>query len=128
MAAQVSAPLVFLPDKLPWVSPPNNPRLRFAWILGNEQNTGAYLLRVRLEAQGRIQPHTHPDERVTTVLAGTIHIGFGQEFDQAKTTAIPAGAVYLTPANVPHYVWAGGEEVVYQEAGFGPTGTSFIKH
>jgi hypothetical protein len=45
MAAQASAPLVFLPDKLPWVSPPNNPRLRFAWILGNEQNTGAYLLR-----------------------------------------------------------------------------------
>src|SRR6476660_5468516 len=40
MAAQASAPLVFLPDKLPWVSPPNNPRLQFAWILGNEQNTG----------------------------------------------------------------------------------------
>lgn len=44
MAAR-PARLGLLPDRLPWVSPPNNPRLRFAWILGNEQNTGAYLLR-----------------------------------------------------------------------------------
>ncbi|HVQ20060.1 MAG TPA: hypothetical protein VMS23_03330, partial [Terrimicrobiaceae bacterium] len=43
--SQTSAPLALLPDRLLWVSPPNNPRLRFAWILGNEQNTGSYLLR-----------------------------------------------------------------------------------
>ena len=124
-AAQSTGPAPLLPDTFRWLSPPNNPALQAAWVLGNEQKIGPYILRVRIVAGGRIPPHTHPDERNSTVLSGTV--GFGENFDESKVVAIPTGAVYVTPANVPHYLWAKDGDAMYQEAGVGPTGTLFIK-
>ena len=84
------------------------------------------MLRVKLAAGGRIPPHTHPDERNSTVLQGVLYVGFGRTFDESKLVAIPTGAVCVIPAEVPHYVWAKGGDVVYQEAGVGVTATIFI--
>ena len=125
-AAQSGDPVALIPAGFRWVSPTNNPALQAAWIIGSEQKREPYILRVRLAAGGRIPPHTHPDERNSTVLAGTISIGFGEVFDETKMVAMPTGAVYVTPAKLPHYIWARETEAVYQEAGVGPTGTSFI--
>lgn len=122
--AQGNAPAPVLPDTMPWVSPPTIPGLRAAWLLGAAQEAGPYVLRVKLAAGARIPPHTHPDTRNSTVLAGTIYVGFGRTFDTTNVVAVPAGAVYVAPANVPHYVWARDGDAVYQEAGVGPTGTT----
>lgn len=119
-------PLPILPERLTWVSPPPLPALQSAWMLGTESRTGLYLLRVKLAAGGRIPPHIHPDERVTTVLAGTLSVGFGTAFQDTQVIAIPTGAAYVAPAEVPHFVWAKEGEVLYQEMGMGPTGTIFI--
>lgn len=116
-------PQVVLPQALTWTSPPDNPNLQVAWTLGEEKTAGPYILRVKLAPGGRIQPHTHPDERNSTVLSGTLYVGFGKTFDESKVVAIPAGGVYVVPANVAHYVLAKDGEVVYQEAGIAPTGT-----
>jgi quercetin dioxygenase-like cupin family protein len=124
--AQSNAPVPVLPDTLRWVSPPNVSGLQAAWVLGAEQKPGPYLIRVKLATGARIPPHTHPDERTSTVLAGTIYVGFGKTFDETRVVTIPTGAVYVAPANVPHYIWAKDGEAMYQEAGVGPTGTSFI--
>lgn len=97
------------------------------WVVGAERRPGPYLLRVKLAAGGRIPPHTHPDACNATVLAGTLHVGFGATFDAARLVAIPGGAVYVAPANVPHYGWAKDGDVLYQEAGVGPTGTAFVE-
>jgi mannose-6-phosphate isomerase-like protein (cupin superfamily) len=88
---------------------------------------GRTLLRVRLKKGGRIPPHTHPDERNSTVLSGSIYVGFGQTFDESKAVAVSAGAVYVAPANVPHYIWAKDGDAEYQEAGVGPTATVILK-
>ena len=124
--AQSNAPVPVLPDTLRWVSPPNVSGLQAAWVLGAEQKPGPYIIRVKLATEAKILPHTHPDERNSTVLAGTIYVGFGETFDETKVVAIPAGAVYVEPANVPHYVWAKDGDAMYQEAGVGPTGTTFL--
>ncbi len=121
------APEPILPDTLRWGSPPNLPGLQAAWVVGAEQKPGHYMLRVKLASGARIPPHTHPDERITTVLAGTVHVGFDENFHEVGGVAVPAGGVYVTPANVPHYVWAKEGDVMYQESGMGPTGTSFIE-
>jgi quercetin dioxygenase-like cupin family protein len=125
--AQSDAPAPITPESLRWTSPPNIPGLRAAWVLGAEQKPGIYVLRVHLAAGARIPPHTHPDERNTTVLSGTIHVGFGATFDETRMVAVPAGAVYVAPAHVPHYVWARDGEAMYQESGIGPTATTIIK-
>lgn len=125
--AQGTAPAPISPDALAWTSPPKIPALRAAWMLGAEGKSAPYILRVKLAAGGRIPPHAHPDERSTTVLSGAIYVGFGETFDESEVVAVPAGWVYVAPANVPHYVWAKDGDAIYQEAGVGPTGTSFVE-
>jgi quercetin dioxygenase-like cupin family protein len=123
MAAEAPTPHVVLPEQLTFAAPPAIPDLRSAWVLGAENQTGTYVIRVVLKAGGRVAVHTHPDTRYSTVLSGTLYVGFGESASEARMTAVPAGAVYVAPANVPHFLWAKDGEVVYQEAGFGPTGT-----
>lgn len=122
-AAQAPAVKLVLPESLTYTTPPAIPDLRTAYVLGAENQPGAYAIRVKLRAGGRVPVHTHPDTRYSTVLSGTLYVGFGDTADEAGMTAVPAGAVYVAPANVPHYLWARDGEVVYQEAGTGPTGT-----
>jgi quercetin dioxygenase-like cupin family protein len=114
-----------LPSSLRWESPPDTPGLQRSWVIGSERKSGKYILRVRLLSGTRILPHAHPDERVTTVLTGTVFIGFGKRFDASRVIAMPAGAVYITPAHVPHYIWAKGGNTVFQESGTGPTRTIY---
>jgi len=125
--AQGDRPTSVLPESLRWQTPPQIPALKATWILDGEQRSGAYILRVKLAGGGLIPPHTHPDERNTTVLSGTIYVGFGDLFDARSVVAIPTGAVYVVPANVPHAIWAKDGDAEYQEAGFGQTATTFIQ-
>jgi hypothetical protein len=111
------------PETLPWSTPPGIPDLSSAWVLGAESEMGPYAIRVKLKAGGRVPVHTHPDARYSTVLSGTLYVGFGTTVNESQMTAVPAGAVYTAPANVPHYLWAKDGAVEYQEAGMGPTGT-----
>lgn len=106
--AQGQLPTAIAPQDVRWTSPPN------------------LLFRVKLAANSRIPPHTHPDERNSTVMSGTLFVGFGDTFDEARMVAVPSGAVYVAPANVPHYLWAREGEVVYQESGIGPTATRML--
>jgi quercetin dioxygenase-like cupin family protein len=124
--AQQATITPILPDKLQWTTPPNIPAVRTAWLLGSEQQVGTYAMRVVLANNGRIPPHTHPDTRYSTVLSGTLYVGLGTKFDAAVMVAVPAGAVYVAPAGVAHFLWAKDGEVVYQEAGMGPTGTKVL--
>ena len=121
--ARAAEPVPVVPEALQWASPPGNPGVQGAWVVGAEARPGPYLFRVKLAAGARIPPHTHPDERSSTVLAGTLYVGFGASFDETKVVAVPTGAVYVAPAGVAHYVWAKDGAAVYQEAGAGPTGT-----
>jgi quercetin dioxygenase-like cupin family protein len=125
--AQSTAVNPILPQSFAWFSPPNNPAVQGAWVIGAEQKPAVYLFRVKLAAGAKIPPHTHPDERNSTVLSGTIFVGFGETFDETKVVAIPAGGVYVAPAKVPHYVWAKDGDAVYQESGAGPTATVPVK-
>lgn len=125
--AQGTAPAVIGAEGVKWMSPPNLPGVQGAWYLGAQDKPGAYLFRVRLAAGARIPPHTHPDERSTTVMSGTILVGFGETFDEARLVAVPAGSVYVAPAGVPHYIWARDGEATYQESGIGPSATNMLK-
>jgi len=126
VVADDALPTPILPDNLHWIDAPGGLPLQAVWILDAELKPEPYLIRVKLNAGGRIPPHTHPDARNSTVLSGTLYVGFGATFDELKLVAIPSGAVYVAPAQVPHFV-AAKEAVLYQEAGMGPTGTILVK-
>lgn len=125
--AQDHAPAPLLPDRIPFVSPPGLLGVQVAQLLGDPKQPTPYLIRVKLADGARIPPHTHPDARSSTVLAGTLYVGFGETFVESQVVAVPTGGVYVAPAGVPHYLWAKDGEVIYQEAGTGPTGVAFVK-
>lgn len=117
-------PQPILPGQLKWGGA--NGGAQNVMVVGAADKAGLYQQRVRMPAGAKIQPHTHPDERISVVLEGTIYVGFGEKFNESNVVAIPTGAVYVAPAGVPHYVWAKDGPAVYQEGGMGPTGTAFI--
>jgi len=124
----IRLPNVTHPDESVWFSPPGFTGVKGAWMLSDGKSATSYALRVRLEAGARIPPHTHPDSRYSTVLSGTLYVGFGETFDESKLVAVPEGAVYEAPAGVPHFLLAKDGPVEYQEGGIGPTGTAPVKH
>ena len=120
------APIPILPTTVKWQTSPTTGN-EIAWFVGAPDKPGVYAQRVKIPAGGKTAPHTHPDERFSVVLEGTIYVGFGEAFDEAKVVAIPTGGMYVAPAGVPHFIWARDGAATYQESGFGPTASNFIK-
>ena len=119
----------FMPDQIKWANgPPGMTKDTHAVVLaGPLDKPVPYTQRVRIAAGGMVSPHTHPDARYTTVLSGELAIGLGDTLDAAKETRYLAGSFVVMPAGQPHYSLAKNGEVVYQESGYGPTATNFLK-
>jgi quercetin dioxygenase-like cupin family protein len=97
-------------------------------LAGDELKPGMYAYRFRFPANTKVQPHFHPDERVLTVMSGTLHVGYGEQFDESAMHALPAGSIWTEPANQPHYVWAKNGEVIIQVVGGnGPSAVTRIE-
>ncbi len=124
--AQGTAPVPILPANVKWQAAANTGN-EIAWLVGAPDKQGVYAQRVKIPSGARIAPHTHPDDRFSVVLEGTLYVGFGEMFDEAQVVAIPTGGMYVAPAGVAHYVWARDGAAIYQESGSGPTATNFIK-
>jgi len=114
------------PDEFKWnPTPIGGQRVNLA---GDEQKPGMYMYRARLPANFKVQPHFHPDERVVTVMSGTLYMGYGEQFDESVMKALPAGSVWTEPAKQPHFVWAKEGDVVIQVVGGnGPSGLTRIE-
>jgi quercetin dioxygenase-like cupin family protein len=115
------------PDNLKWIDNPSLPGSKIAVLNGDPKKPGPYTLRLKIPPHAKNPPHSHPDNRQVTVLAGTWNFGHGDKFDPAKSTQLPAGTFFTEPAKGVHYNFTGNEEVLVQISGVGPTGTEFIK-
>src|SRR6267142_3243995 len=96
-------------------------------LKGDASKSGLYMIQLTIPANVRIQAHTHPDDRVATVISGTWYIGYGAKFDVAKLKLLTAGSFYTEPPSVAHFAKTGNEPVVLQITGNGPTGTEYIE-
>ena len=67
------------------------------------------MVRVRLPPSTRIPPHTHPDTRTYTVLAGELKLGLGEKYDPATLRTFLREGFYRLPAKVPHFQASGLE-------------------
>src|SRR5438445_2987689 len=71
----------------------------------------------------KVMPHWHPDTvRTVLVMSGTFYFAVGEQWDESKLKAYPAGTLYSEPARSPHYAWAKDGEVILQVTAIGPTG------
>ena len=125
--AQTTAlePARLLPEDLKWAATPTGTQR--ANLAGDDKKAGMYAYRARFPANFRNQPHFHPDDRIVTVISGTLYVGFGEQFDESKMKALPASSIWTEPAKQPHFVWAKDGEVVIQVIGNGPSAVILIQ-
>jgi len=75
----------------------------------------------------KVMSHWHPDTvRTVLVLSGTFYFAVGEQWDEIKLVAYPAGTSYSEPPRTPHCAWAKDEEVILQVTAIGPTGNTAV--
>lgn len=125
-AEQAPAYLRVTPDQVKW-----NPNRAMPYgvvtavLYGDPRKSGLYVMQVRFPPRTRLPVHSHPDERIRTVLSGTYYSSAGESFDAAQLVAFPAGTVSHVPVGVWQFAETREEAVVFQIVGLGPTGIDY---
>ena len=80
------------PDSLKWGAAPPSlpPGSEVAVLFGDPSGSGPYAVRVRMPANYKVPPHTHPTAENVTVLSGTLNVAMGNTADTTKGEALPA--------------------------------------
>jgi len=124
---QSAQPVVKLPNEIEFKAPVNPAPTQTAVVYGDPTKPGVYVQRTKFAPGAKVMPHWHPDEwRTAVVLSGTLYFGVGEQWDESKLKAYPAGTFYSESAKTPHYVWAKDGEVIIQTTGMGPTAAASI--
>jgi quercetin dioxygenase-like cupin family protein len=121
-AAQQVDATAATPDLVKW-NPAPFPGITIAVAAGNPTANGMYAIFVKFAPGAKALPHTHPDQRIATVLSGIIHLGTGPEIDEGKAVLLRPGSVFIIPGDAPHYGWTTESAALLQEVGTAPTGT-----
>jgi quercetin dioxygenase-like cupin family protein len=96
-------------------------------IYGDPSKQGVYVIRVKFSPGVMSMPHTHPEDRLATVIKGTWWSGTGPDFKPEETEPMRPGAYMLHPAGEAHFDGSKEEEVIVQLIGYGPSGTKFLR-
>lgn len=116
-----------LPEDVDWQPlPAFPPSVREAVVVGDPDQPGPYVIRVKVPSDARLMPHWHPEDRVYTVISGVFYIGLGEQFDAEQLRPYPPGAVIVLPGGTPHFHWAKSGEYITQVTAIGPLGLEYL--
>ena len=116
-----------LPEDIEWkpfAAFPSSARL--AIVVGEPIREGPYTIRVKLPHGTKMMPHSHPEDRMYTVISGIFYIGLGDNFDAEKLQAYPPGSVIILPGNTSHFHWAKSGDYITQVTAIGPLGLEYM--
>ena len=115
------------PSEIVWTDPPALAKgAQFAVLLGDHAQPGKYVFRLHAPEGHQVLPHSHPDERVYTVLSGTFFLGFGHGYVENRLEEYPEGSVVIVRAERRHFQIAKTGGYVVQIEGEGPTATEYV--
>jgi len=84
-----------------------------------------FVLRLRCADGAKIPAHWHPTDENVTVLKGTLLVGMGETFDEAKLQAMNVGNFVSVPKEMRHFAMSKGETIV-QVHGVGPFEANWV--
>jgi hypothetical protein len=118
--------LILDADQLQWTDIASLPApAQMAVIEGDLAKSEPFTFRLKLPANYRLEPHSHPAYERVTVLSGTLHFAHGDTFDQEKTQPLRAGDIAIMPPGAPMFGYT-EEETVVQLQGIGPWGIDYL--
>jgi hypothetical protein len=104
----------------------NTQGVRTTILYGAPSQPGMYSVLMYVPPNTNIQPHSHRDNRMATVVAGTWRVGYGNVFDAAALKELPPGSVYSEPGDHNHFGQTRNDSVVLHIVGYGPTNTLYV--
>ncbi|AMA57218.1 cupin domain-containing protein [Bradyrhizobium sp. CCGE-LA001] len=116
-----------MPADLKWNPIASMPKgAQIAVLHGNPAKPGLFTIRLKLPANFRLPVHSHPDERVRTIISGTYYSAIGDKAESSKLLAFPPGTFSHVPPKVWQFAETRDEEVIFQITGVGPTGIDYL--
>ena len=114
------------PEQLVWSDAPSVGKgAKIAVIEGPLNQAVPFLFRLKLPANTKVAPHTHPTYERVTVLSGVFYFAHGENYDENKVRALPAGSVAIMPPGTPMFGYT-KEDTVIQLNGTGPWGLQYL--
>ena len=94
-------------------------------VLDDNSEFTTKTIRVTIEPNKKLEPHG-PKEGYffVTVISGTLELGFGKTFDEAKLKTLPPGSIFTHPAGQLHFAKTGKDPVVLQITVIKPKGSA----
>jgi quercetin dioxygenase-like cupin family protein len=125
LAQHASEHIMLAPSELIWTDLPALPGVKVAVIEGPLDKATPIMFRLKFPANYKVAPHWHPGIEHVTIISGTLHMGVGDQFDQAKTRALATGSVAIMQPGTHHFVWT-GEETIGQVHSIGPWSVTYV--
>ena len=101
------------------------PGAQIAVIEGDLKKAEPITFRLKLPANYKIAPHTHPAIEHVTVVSGTFYMGAGDQLDREKAVALSPGSFAAFQPGHSMFAWT-EKETVIQVHGVGPWGIAYI--
>jgi quercetin dioxygenase-like cupin family protein len=98
---------------------------QMAVISGDPSKAAPFVVRLKMPAGYKINPHFHPTDENVTVISGTFAVAMGDTFAAAGMKSLPAGGFALLPAQMHHYAMAKVPTVVQVHA-MGPFALTYV--
>jgi len=122
-----STEVVVAPLELKWgpAPPVFEKGASMAVVAGDPSKAAPFVVRLKMPAGYKINPHWHPTDENVTVISGTFAVAMGDTFTAAGMKSLPAGAFALLPAQMHHYAMAKTPAVVQVHA-VGPFALTYV--
>lgn len=127
MADTLADHVMIMPGECKWMDgPPSLPAgAKFAVISGNPKSAGVFTMRIKLPANYKVMPHSHPADEHITVISGSFYMGVGEKFDENTAKEIPAGGFARMNMGTRHFAFT-KEGCIIQLHGMGPWGIIYV--
>jgi ketosteroid isomerase-like protein/quercetin dioxygenase-like cupin family protein len=115
------------PAAITWMDPPPSlpPGSKIAVISGDPSKPAPFVIRAQVPAGYKVPPHWHPGDENLTVLSGTVALGMGDAWDEAKMQTVGAGGYVGLPAQMRHSFLA-KTAATFQVHGMGPFVVNYV--
>lgn len=101
------------------------PGAQAAVIDGDPTKAGEFTMRIKLPANYKIPPHSHPADEHITVIEGSFSMGLGEKFDAKATHVLKTGDYARMTMGTKHFAMTKSPAVV-QLHGNGPWGITYV--
>ena len=119
--------VIIKPSDIKWTDGPDflPPGAKMAMLEGDITKSGPFVVRVKLPAGYKIQPHALKSKHSVTVLSGNVMLAMGDKFETKNENTLPMGTFVIMPPKMNHFNWV-NEEATIQVHGTGPLDVIYV--